>query len=163
MATEEERKVSTYETYITQPSERTVLLVRGREETWQEKIGLYEPKEFNFWRFILGEFVVTLLFTMLACGCTLNFGSERSELHQALCVGFAVAVLIAVSVEGFGFFNPAISFGLLVLRQIKLIRFVFYVAVQIAGSKYDLLWLTFLAFIGFDNVFDKITFNFSFS
>lgn len=137
MGEEEERKVSTYETYITpQANERTVLLVRGgQEETWQEKLGLHEPRQLNFWRHILGEFVVTLIFTMIACGCTLNFGSARSELHQALCVGFAVAALTSVSVEGFGFFNPAISFGLLLLKQIKPVRFVFYVAIQIAGSK----------------------------
>ncbi|XP_066922557.1 lens fiber major intrinsic protein-like [Clytia hemisphaerica] len=131
---EGESKVSTYETYVSTPSERTVLLVKARGETWRDKIGLYEPTEPNFWRYVFAEFVYTLIFTIIACGCSLNLGQPRSDLHQAVCVGGIVAVLITVSAEKLGYFNPALSFGLLVAGEIKFVRFFVYAAVQVAGS-----------------------------
>ena len=136
MAGEEDRAVSTYETYVSTPSERTVLLVKPREqETWRDVIGLFELTTGNFWRYVFVEFVYSLIFTMIACGCSLNFGSSRSDLHQAICVGAIVAVLASVSAEKMGYFNPAISFGLLVARKIKFVRFLVYAAFQVGGSK----------------------------
>ena len=140
---EGESKVSTYETYVSTPSERTVLLVKARGDTWRDKIGLYEPTEPNFWRYVFAEFLYTLLFTMIACGCSLNLGQPRSDLHQAICVGGIVAVLITVSAEKLGYFNPALSFGLLVAGEIKFVRFFVYAAVQVAGSKYCSILLEF--------------------
>lgn len=135
MSGDEDRNISTYETYVSTPSERTVLLVKKRDtDTWQERIGLYEPTGLNFWRLVLAEFVFTLLFTIIACGSTLNFNDERSELHEAICVGQALFVLYVISSEKFGYLNPALSFGLLVARKISFIRFFVYVAVQIGGS-----------------------------
>ena len=142
MAGEEERAVSTYETYVSTPSERTVLLVKAKEqETWRDKIGLYELTTGNLWRYVFVEFVYSLIFTMIACGCTLSLGSDRSDLHQALCVGAVVAVLVSVSAEMLGYFNPAISFGLLVARKISFVRFLVYAAFQIGGSKLHILYL----------------------
>lgn len=136
MSGEEERAVSTYETYVSTPSERTVLLVRNREDTWREKIGIFEPTSVNFWRLTFAEFIFSLLFTLVACGCTLSLTvGDRSELHQAICVGGLVAVLVSVSSGKMGYFNPAISFGLLVAGEIKLVRFLVYAAFQVAGSK----------------------------
>ncbi|XP_057290323.1 lens fiber major intrinsic protein-like [Hydractinia symbiolongicarpus] len=131
MANEEDRKISTYETYVSSPNERTVLIVRPRQETWQEQFGMTELKSLNFWKSILAEFVLTLLFILVSCGCTLT---SKTSLHQGICVGYLVSVLIAVSLEQSGYFNPAISFGLLVARTIKVTRFLFYVAAQIAGG-----------------------------
>ena len=138
MAGEEDRSVSTYETYVSTPTERTVLFVNNKksyQETWRDSIGLYEVMEKNFWRYTFAEFIYSLLFTMIACGCSLNLGSPRSDLHQALCVGAVVAVLVSISAQKLGYFNPAISFGLLVAKKIKLVRFLVYVAFQVAGSE----------------------------
>ena len=140
MADEDDRKISTYETYVTTPSERTVLLIRPRNETWADRIGAKEVTTLNFWRYVLTEFVVSFLFILFACGST--FDDVGGKLHQAISIGFLVAVLVSVSSDECGYFNPAIAFGLLITKKLKTTRFFFYVAAQIAGSMSFLICLS---------------------
>ena len=136
----ESQKISTFETYVSTPNERTVLVIKAPDESLEQRLGLLELKVLNFWKTVFAEFLTTVLFIIISCGCTLGV---NSHLHVALCTGFGVAALISVNSEYAGYFNPAISFGLLVARKIKLVRFLFYVAVQIAGSKYIFFQINF--------------------
>jgi len=163
MSAEEDRhEVSTYQTYVSQPGEKTVLLVKQRGDTWRDKIGLYDPTVLNFWKLALAEFIYTLLFTIIACGCTLTIGSPRSELHQAICVGTIIFILVSVSADGFGYFNPAISFGLLIARKMSVVKFFVYAAMQIGGGIIQFPFYTILSILdllqnlhrGFEEAFE---------
>lgn len=107
-------------------------------------LGFHEVKKLNFWRAVLAEFLVSVIYIIIACGCGLSLsGSPPSHLHIALTVAFTVAVLASAfwDVSG-GHFNPAVTLALLIKGDVSLTRFCFYVIAQCLGSKYENLFST---------------------
>ena len=104
-------------------------------------LGWNELSTSNLWRGVLGEFVVTVLYMILACGALMGLGTHNpSILHVSLNTGLTVAVLASMfwNISG-GHFNPAVSVALAVRGSISAVRCFFYCVAQSAGSKYRFL------------------------
>ena len=100
-------------------------------------LGWNELPTTNLWKAVLAEFVVTVLYMILACGAILGLGfHEPSLLHTSLNTGFTVAVLASMfwHISG-GHFNPAVSVALAVRGTISVVRCLLYCVAQSAGSK----------------------------
>ena len=98
----------------------------------------------NLCKSVFLEYLLTVFFTIFACGSKLNLqepnktggGSGTPPTVQvAICTGWTVSVLIAVSPHERGYFNPAITLALFISRRLKFIRFILYVVAQILGGK----------------------------
>ena len=93
-----------------------------------------DVKSINFWRAVFAEYIGTLILFLWSIGSSLHDPQDASPpdpLVGAICTGFVVAVVInsLLNVSG-GHVNPAVSIGLLVLRKITFVRFIFYVCAQ---------------------------------
>ncbi|XP_057289603.1 aquaporin-5-like [Hydractinia symbiolongicarpus] len=101
-----------------------------------KSLGFHEVKKLNFWRAVFAEFLVSVIYIIIACGCGLSLsGNAPSHLHIALTVAFTVAVLASAfwDVSG-GHFNPVVTLALLIKGDVSLTRFCFYVFAQCLGS-----------------------------
>ena len=102
-------------------------------------VGINEISTLNFWKAVLAEVVASAIYIIIVCGAGLHIPPfpPPSLLHMSLTVGFTVAVLASAfwNVSG-GHFNPAVTFGLTISGKVSIVKCVFYVIAQCAGSEY---------------------------
>lgn len=95
---------------------------------------LEDIKSLMFWKAVLAEFLGTCFLVMVAVGATLQTSTldiVQISLSFGLCV--ASAVWIFGHISG-GHVNPAVTIAMFVTRKISLIRAIFYIFAQCAGS-----------------------------
>ena len=95
-----------------------------------------EAKTSSFWRAVVGEFLASILFIIMACGVTFGWNPPDNN-HVSLSTGLGVTMLA----HGFwdisgGQFNPAVAIACMVGRKISPLRGCFYIAAQIGGCKF---------------------------
>jgi MIP family channel proteins len=105
---------------------------------------LRSPKDIiiNEWRAVLTEFIATTLFIFIGLGSviasnkSINDNSEGSALVTiSFCFGLGLSAMISVSapISG-GQLNPALTFGLCVIKQIELFKAILFIIAQILGG-----------------------------
>lgn len=94
-----------------------------------------------FGRSVLTEVFATAMFVYLGVGSVvsanvISIGGSSQTVVTALGFGFAATFIIfsTMHLSGGGLFNPAVTFGAVVTRRIKLIKGVCYVVAQMAGA-----------------------------
>jgi len=104
-----------------------------------------EPMNRAFWRAVTAEFLAMFLFVFIAVGCalsTLNIASGANELAKynatlsiSLCFGLTIFVLIHCfgHISG-AHINPAVTFALVIARDVTPLRGLLYVLMQFSGS-----------------------------
>ncbi|XP_037085117.1 aquaporin AQPAe.a-like [Pollicipes pollicipes] len=105
----------------------------------EEALGLKEMvRNRDLWKALLAEFIGTLLLTLIGCLSTIGWaddGYKPSMVQIALAFGVTVATLAQSIGHVSGcHINPAVTAGMLVARQVSLMRAVFYVLVQCIGA-----------------------------
>lgn len=89
----------------------------------------------KFWAGVLAEYVGTMMFLLIAMGSIILQGNTAEDIHIALGVGLALAASIWVTgAASGGHLNPAVSFAMLLMRKISLLKFVTYALMQCFGA-----------------------------
>ncbi|KAL7288589.1 hypothetical protein TKK_0017326 [Trichogramma kaykai] len=96
-------------------------------------IGLQEltDKSSGIWRALVAEFLGTGLLNFFGCGSAITGNIVAVSLSFGLTVA---AVIQAIGHVSGGHVNPAVTFGLLAIGKISVIRALLYVLVQCAGA-----------------------------
>ncbi|XP_064640410.1 aquaporin-5-like [Lineus longissimus] len=94
-----------------------------------------DAKTGKFWAGVFAEYIGMMMFLLIGIGSILFMGESSSGLHIALGVGLALATSIWITgnVSG-GHLNPAVSFAMLLMRKISLLKFLMYVVMQCFGA-----------------------------
>jgi MIP family channel proteins len=97
----------------------------------------------NDWRALLAEFVATMMFVFMGTGLLVSYHKDKTEggvlgaglVSIALGFGIALSTMIytVANISG-GHLNPAVTIGLLLIRQIELFKAIGYIACQIGGG-----------------------------
>ncbi|KAM3848185.1 aquaporin-5-like [Vipera latastei] len=85
---------------------------------------------------ILSEFVGTAIFLCIALGASFKWPSEQPTVLQiSLAFGLTVATVVHIfgPISG-GHINPAVTLAYFIGNQISIVRFVFYIIVQVMGA-----------------------------
>jgi aquaporin-4 len=95
-----------------------------------------ELKNYQFWKAVRCEFLVTMLLIFVGCGSwTHSENSSTRELKIALCFGLAVATLVqCVGHISGAHMNPAVTMAMLVTRNLSILRSLFYMIAQCVGG-----------------------------
>ena len=94
---------------------------------------LQDLKTKKFYVALVAEFLGTMLLVLVGCGSTRD--PTTSVLQISLCFAFSVASIVwAIANVSGGHINPAVTIGFLVTRKISIVRFLFYIIVQVAGA-----------------------------
>ncbi|XP_064639938.1 aquaporin-4-like [Lineus longissimus] len=95
-----------------------------------------ELKNYQFWKAVRCEFLVTMLLIFVGCGSwTHSDNSSIRELKIALCFGLAVATLVqCVGHISGAHLNPAVTMAMLVTRNLSILRAIFYMIAQCVGG-----------------------------
>jgi len=97
----------------------------------------------NDWRALLAEFVATMMFVFMGTGLLVSFNKDKMDgsglgaglVSISLGFGIALSTMIytVANISG-GHLNPAVTIGLLLIRQIEIFKALGYIACQIGGS-----------------------------
>jgi len=113
--------------------------------TVEEGLGLKEMvRNRDLWKALLAEFIGTLLLVLIGCFSTIGWGAGDAEPATAykpsmVQIALAFGITVATLAQGLGHvsgchINPAVTAGMLVARQVSLMRAIFYVLVQCIGA-----------------------------
>jgi MIP family channel proteins len=97
----------------------------------------------NDWRALLAEFVATMMFVFMGTGLLVSYNKDRTEGGDlgaglvSISLGFGIAlstmIYTVANISG-GHLNPAVTIGLLLIRQIEIFKALGYVACQVGGG-----------------------------
>jgi MIP family channel proteins len=97
----------------------------------------------NDWRALLAEFVATMMFVFMGTGLLVSYNKDKTaggDLGAGLVsisLGFGIAlstmIYTVANISG-GHLNPAVTIGLLLIRQIELFKALGYIACQVGGG-----------------------------
>ncbi|XP_008547078.1 aquaporin AQPAn.G isoform X2 [Microplitis demolitor] len=95
----------------------------GAQELTDKKAGL--------WRALLAEFLGTLLLNFFGCGAVVT--------QNVVAIALAFGLVVAGAVQGIGHvsgghINPAVTFGLLAIGKVPVVRGILYVIAQSIGA-----------------------------
>lgn len=93
--------------------------------------------KFHFWRAVIAEFLGTMLLILVGVGACFVWHPHHAPTptHIALHSGLYIAfIILAVGHISGGLVNPAISIAFAATRRISVVRALFYVMAQCAGS-----------------------------
>nr|BAR87948.1 aquaporin [Dugesia japonica] len=101
-------------------------------KTFRLESSIKDVKTFNFWQSLVAEFLGTFILVFVGFGTAYN-NMNPVKLGLGFGLAGAVAIVCIGPISG-AHINPAVSCGLLVARQISLIRYIFYTIFQIIGA-----------------------------
>jgi MIP family channel proteins len=95
------------------------------------------------WKALLAEFIATMIFVFMGTGLLVSFNKDKTEGGDlgaglvSISLGFGVAlstmIYTVANISG-GHLNPAVTIGLLLIKQIELFKAIGYVACQLGGG-----------------------------
>jgi len=97
----------------------------------------------NDWRALVAEFVATMMFVFMGTGLIVSYNKDRTEGGDlgaglvSIAFGFGISlstmIYTVANISG-GHLNPAVTVGLLIIRQIELFKAIGYVICQLGGA-----------------------------
>ncbi|XP_035538568.1 aquaporin PIP2-7-like isoform X2 [Juglans regia] len=106
---------------------------------------LFDAQELSLWSFyraVIAEFVATLLFLYITIATVIGYNKQADNpcetvglLGVAWAFGGMIFILVysTAGISG-GHINPAVTFGLLLIRKVSLIRAIAYMVAQCLGA-----------------------------
>jgi len=97
----------------------------------------------NDWRALLAEFVATMMFVFMGTALLVSYYKDKTDGGDlgaglvSISLGFGIAlstmIYTVANISG-GHLNPAVTIGLLLIRQIEIFKALGYIACQIGGG-----------------------------
>ena len=105
------------------------------------KLGIEEIATFNFWRAVAAEFLGCLLFLLAVTLVALQWSSDErvdvsaNNIEIGIGIGLSITSLATAfgHVSG-GHLNPAVSFGMILLGRVSILRGIMYIIAQLVGG-----------------------------
>jgi len=95
------------------------------------------------WKAMLAEFVATMMFVFMGTGLLVSYNKDKTDGGDlgaglvSISLGFGIAlstmIYTVANISG-GHLNPAVTVGLMLIRQIELFKAIGYVGCQIGGG-----------------------------
>jgi len=95
------------------------------------------------WRALVAEFVATMMFVFMGTGLIVSYNQDKTQGHDlgaglvSIAFGFGISlstmIYTVANISG-GHLNPAVTVGLLVIRQIELFKAIGYIICQLGGG-----------------------------
>ena len=104
------------------------------------KVGIDEIATFNFWRAVAAEFLGCLLFLLAVTLVALQWNSEGVDVSaNNIEIGIGIGLSITSLATAFGHvsgghLNPAVSFGMILLGRVSVLRGIMYIIAQLVGG-----------------------------
>jgi hypothetical protein len=113
----------------------------------------YKPKKDFFkspwdvfrydWRALLAEFIATMMFVFMGTGLLVSYNKDKNDGGDlgaglvSISLGFGIAlstmIYTVANISG-GHLNPAVTIGLILIKQIELFKGIGYIGCQMGGS-----------------------------
>jgi len=97
----------------------------------------------NDWRALVAEFVATMMFVFMGTGLIVSYKKDQTEGGDlgaglvSIAFGFGISlstmIYTVANISG-GHLNPAVTVGLLIIRQIELFKAIGYIICQLGGA-----------------------------
>ena len=107
------------------------------------KLGIEEITTFNFWRAVAAEFLGCLLFLLAVTLVALQWGSDENDKVDVSANNIEIGIGIGLSITSLatafghvsgGHLNPAVSFGMILLGRVSILRGIMYIIAQLVGG-----------------------------
>lgn len=107
------------------------------------KLGIEEITTFNFWRAVAAEFLGCLLFLLAVTLVALQWGSDENDKVDVSANNIEIGIGIGLSITSLatafghvsgGHLNPAVSFGMILLGRVSVLRGIMYIIAQLVGG-----------------------------
>jgi len=97
----------------------------------------------NDWRALMAEFVATMMFVFMATGLIVSYNQDKTQggdygaglvsISLGIGIGLSTMIYTVANISG-GHLNPAVTVGLLLIRQIELFKAIGYIICQMGGG-----------------------------
>lgn len=106
------------------------------------KVGIDEIATVNFWRAVAAEFLGCLLFLLAVTLVALKWNTEVDVSANNIEIGIGIGLSITSLATAFGHvsgghLNPAVSFGMILLGRVSILRGIVYIIAQLVGGRID--------------------------
>lgn len=107
------------------------------------KLGIEEITTFNFWRAVAAEFLGCLLFLLAVTLVALQWSSDENGKVDVSANNIEIGIGIGLSITSLatafghvsgGHLNPAVSFGMILLGRVSVLRGIMYIIAQLVGG-----------------------------
>ena len=107
------------------------------------KLGIEEITTFNFWRAVAAEFLGCLLFLLAVTLVALQWSSDENDKVDVSANNIEIGIGIGLSITSLatafghvsgGHLNPAVSFGMILLGRVSVLRGIMYIIAQLVGG-----------------------------
>eukprot|EP01123_Difflugia_compressa_P014039 TRINITY_DN692_c0_g2_i1.p1 TRINITY_DN692_c0_g2~~TRINITY_DN692_c0_g2_i1.p1 ORF type:complete len:286 (-),score=38.79 TRINITY_DN692_c0_g2_i1:96-953(-) len=136
------------------PKKKTTVQKRNTAENADQEKRKGGPRHLEFfkspltvmkdeWRAFVAEFVATMMFVFMGTGLIVSYYKDKTEGGDygaglvSIAFGFGISlstmIYTVANISG-GHLNPAVTVGLLVIRQIELFKAIGYVICQLLGA-----------------------------